>query len=44
MVIARNYEDKAWKLCAATNNILRAIIVLIQAAVKYELVDFTIRK
>lgn len=43
-VIARDYKDKAWMYHADTNNLLRAIIALIQAAVKYELVDFTIRK
>jgi hypothetical protein len=43
-VIARDYEDEAWMDYAATDNLLRAIIVLIQAAVKYELVEFSIRK
>lgn len=31
-VIARDYKDKAWMYHADTNNLLRAIIALIQAA------------
>lgn len=43
-ILARNYRDEVWMVALYTNNIFKAIKVWIKALLKYESVEFTIRK
>lgn len=43
-ILARNYKDEVWMVVLYTNNKFTAIKVWIKALLKYELVEFTIRK
>ena len=43
-ILARNYEDRIWEVALYTDNLLLAIKVYIKALLKYERVEFTVRK
>lgn len=43
-ILARNYEDRIWGIALYTDNTLLAIRVYINALLKYELVEFGIKK
>lgn len=43
-ILARNYKDEGWMTVLYTNSKFEAIKVWIKALLKYELVEFTIRK
>ena len=43
-VLARNYKDVAWSVSEYTDSRLKAIRVWLKALLKYELVEFTVRK
>ena len=43
-ILARNYTDEYWRVGENTNNIIKALAVWIMALVKYELIEFNVRK
>ena len=43
-ILGRNYKDKVWMEALSTNSRIKAIKVWIRALIKYELVEFTVRK
>ena len=43
-VLARDYEDVAWRVADYTDNGLKAAIVWLRAVIKYQLVELSIRK
>lgn len=43
-ILAKDYQNNYWSVGVYTNNLFKAICIWIRASLKYELVEFTIRK
>lgn len=43
-ILARDYEDVAWKIADYTDSAIKAAVTYIKARIKYQLVELSVRK